>query len=151
MNNWKSKFIENNIAFKFVNKDNPWESVFNINCNHPAEFKYPSKNDFHKNEDNVKETFKGTFNEINAAIEKAKETDKAEYKKACDIYYKFDNDLIDVAKYLLADYINVTEKQFNIIWNKAWDMGHSSGLGEVQAYFYELADMIDNFIKADKE
>lgn len=32
--------------------------------------------------------------------------------------------------------------KLNILWNKAWEHGHSSGLGEVQYYFEDLMELI---------
>ena len=47
---------------------------------------YPERNSFHKRAEEVENNFRGTLAEINAALEKAKEEDKAEYTEKMRAY-----------------------------------------------------------------
>lgn len=45
---------------------------------------------------------------------------------------------------LMIDY-NLSPDQFKILWSKAWEDGHSSGLREVVLNFDELYDLVVDF------
>lgn len=47
----------------------------------------------------------------------------------------------------LRDVNDLNEKQFNLLWNFAWEAGHSAGLSEVVCYFEEYYDLVDQFVR----
>jgi hypothetical protein len=50
----------------------------------------------------------------------------------------------------LRDDYDLTEAQFFVLWHRAWDQGHSSGLSEVYHYFDEFYDMASEFAALEK-
>ena len=51
-------------------------------------------------------------------------------------------------KELRADYPELTDKQFGIIYDKAYEDGHSAGYDEVGLHFQDLYYFCMNFVKA---
>lgn len=51
-------------------------------------------------------------------------------------------------KELRADYPELTDKQFNMIYDKAYEDGHSAGYDEVSLHFQDLYYFCMNFVKA---
>jgi hypothetical protein len=47
-----------------------------------------------------------------------------------------------------CDY-DINDKQFNLLWNFAWEAGHSEGLQRVVAVFNEYYDLVDQFVKLE--
>ena len=53
----------------------------------------------------------------------------------------------DLRKYIETDVGKpITDKQFDAIFNKAWDDGHASGYSEVLIYTSDIVDVIATFI-----
>lgn len=50
----------------------------------------------------------------------------------------------------LRDDYDITEAQFFVLWNKAWEDGHSSGLHEVVSIFDDLYDLASEFAALEK-
>ena len=51
-------------------------------------------------------------------------------------------------KELRADYPELTDKQFGVIYDKAYENGHSAGYDEVGRHFQDLYHFCMNFVKA---
>lgn len=69
--------------------------------------------------------------------------DLIDYKKASsDRMTEFMNKLRD-------DY-DLSQGQFDVLWNHAWEHGHSAGLHEVYHYFDEFYDMATEFARLEK-
>lgn len=49
----------------------------------------------------------------------------------------------------LRVWYDLTTAQFSLLWNSAYDRGHSAGLSEVVCYFEEYYDLVDQFIKLE--
>lgn len=47
----------------------------------------------------------------------------------------------------LRDINDLNENQFNLLWNFAWEEGHSAGLSEVVNWFNEYYDLATQFVK----
>lgn len=45
--------------------------------------------------------------------------------------------------YLRSLYTNINPAQFNLLFAKAWEDGHSYGLEEVESYLFDLAALFD--------
>lgn len=43
---------------------------------------------------------------------------------------------------LFSEYPSVPREKLEKVWNKAYEMGHSSGFNEVKNYFYDLIDLV---------
>lgn len=50
---------------------------------------------------------------------------------------------------LAADH-NLTDAQARVLFNRAWEDGHSGGINEVIMIFYDLYDLVINFNSAQK-
>ena len=50
----------------------------------------------------------------------------------------------------LRDDYDITRGQVSILWQRAWEHGHSSGLSEVYHYFDEFYDMASEFAALEK-
>lgn len=50
----------------------------------------------------------------------------------------------------LRDDYDITEAQFFVIWHKAWEEGHGSGLSEVYHYFDEFYELATEFAALEK-
>lgn len=71
------------------------------------------------------------------------EADKASYEEAKTAYYADQNRLQDKLKADLEVYNGVVgNPKADLLWSKAWDRGHSSGLGEVITHYNDLVDLI---------
>jgi hypothetical protein len=47
----------------------------------------------------------------------------------------------------LCDVNDLNEDQFNLLWNFAWEEGHSAGLSEVVNVFENYYDLVNQFAK----
>ena len=95
-----------------------------------------------KHQNDIKENFRGTLKEIECAIESAKIDDENEYKDSLEKYRKFNYDLRNLVKYKLSMYRSeINERQFDVIYDKAWEDGYSSGYDSVRCYFEDYVDM----------
>lgn len=56
----------------------------------------------------------------------------------------FKNELVNEA---IDDY-GFTQAQAEMIFSRAWDEGHSWGFNEVRTHFEDLADFVNDFMKA---
>ena len=48
----------------------------------------------------------------------------------------------------VRDQYGLTQAQFNVLWEKAWDDGHSEGLGRVLEIFDDLDTLVSEFNSA---
>ena len=53
-------------------------------------------------------------------------------------------DLVEVSKQKLADELDVPHNhpKFDHIWDRAWDMGHTEGLPEIEQHFREVVKLL---------
>jgi hypothetical protein len=49
----------------------------------------------------------------------------------------------------LRDVNDLNEDQFNLLWNFAWEEGHSAGLSEVVNRFEDYYDLVNQFVKLE--
>ena len=75
----------------------------------------------------------------------AYETDLVEYKRLRDDYNRSINGRLHELKTRLRNDYNITEGQVVILWNKAWEDGHSEGVRRVVEIFDELYDVASEF------
>ncbi len=89
---------------------------------------------------------KHTSDEAAAYVIKLKEYEEVlqpEYKAKKDAYDAKSRDLLDEFKKDLFEEYGVTNNpKKDLLWSKAWDHGHSSGLGNVEYHFRDLVDLI---------
>lgn len=50
---------------------------------------------------------------------------------------------------IMKDY-GMCRQEFDVIWNKAWEYGHASGLSEVHYHFDSLFDFVKEYNKSMK-
>ncbi len=50
-------------------------------------------------------------------------------------------------KYMEDRLGNITDDQFDAVYNYAWDAGHSSGFHEVAQILDDLCDIVEKFVK----
>jgi hypothetical protein len=50
---------------------------------------------------------------------------------------------------LMKDY-GLCQQEFDVIWEKAWEDGHSAGLSEVYCHFGSLFDFVHKYMKSLK-
>ena len=74
--------------------------------------------------------------------------DYEEYKTARTEYgLQLNQRKEEFRNHLRGDY-GLSQTQFDILWNHAWDHGHSSGLHEVYYWFNEFYEMAAKFAAA---
>ena len=76
---------------------------------------------------------------------------KEEEKRLQQHYYEVRNSYLDdIKKALMRDYRRsiTSDKEFSILWAKAYENGHSCGYREVVNYFEEYADMYTELLEA---
>ena len=99
----------------------------------------------------------GKFIECSSAIAAkaiSKNTEKVmtpESKKAHDDFWAARRELESKAfdgwyAELKAEHSDLTESQFNLIYSKAYDDGHSAGYDEVALHFSNLYDFVQQFV-----
>lgn len=66
------------------------------------QLKYPDSKNFHSHEDDITNNFRGTLNEINEELAKAKKQDKEEYQSALLAYNTGSSEIRDVLVELAA-------------------------------------------------
>ena len=72
-----------------------------------------------------------------------KDFDLNAYKKASEAYGAIIGERIDAFRNELYDYYGVTDNpKADAVYDKAYDMGHAAGFGEVSAHFGDLVDLI---------
>ena len=49
----------------------------------------------------------------------------------------------------LRNHYDLNEDQFNLLWNFAWEEGHSAGLSEVVNRFEDYYDLVSQFVKLE--
>lgn len=63
--------------------------------------------------------------------------------EAIEARIKAAEEIIEASKITMANLYGLPRNEkFEKAWKIAWDQGHSSGIGEVEAYFGELAELI---------
>jgi hypothetical protein len=71
------------------------------------------------------------------------EKDIAVYESDFRVYKMLKQERYEMFKEELFADANLTRKQFEVIYSRAWDEGHSCGLQEVENHFYDLCDFIE--------
>lgn len=90
------------------------------------------------------EKFVGTKSEIEAKEKELYEQAEEKYKLHCKRRREDQNAKTEEFKNDLAEENGVKNSpKLDLLWSKAWDMGHSSGFSEVKHYFEELVELID--------
>lgn len=111
-----------------------------------ADLKYPSKPTkptLGRNPTAVDaRAFADALEEYERAIESYKE-DKSYYKHCVNARMR------EFHEKLMKDY-GLCQQEFDIIWNKAWEDGHSYGLSEVYSHFNSLFDFVIEYNKSMK-
>jgi hypothetical protein len=67
------------------------------------------------------------------------------YTEARDEYTRRINGRLVELKTRLRDDYDITEAQMHLLWDKAWEDGHSEGLHRVVAIFEELYELATKF------
>lgn len=76
---------------------------------------------------------------------------KAEYERRLANYHAEKVELENVWRNKLREeYSNLNDTTFNIVYNMAWERGHSSGYSEVRSYMDDLDTFATSIIKANK-
>ena len=105
---------------------------------------YPNKQDIIKEFTNkVKNEMVGTYDQINIAIEEAKQAAVEEYKRLRDEY---DKELLNInnefRQWLFMQYGVQNDRVNEIIYSKAWEDGHSWGYHSIAENFVDLTYFI---------
>jgi hypothetical protein len=77
----------------------------------------------------------------------AYEPKNKDYHRLVSEYHIVIRDRQAELKNKLCDDYGITKKQCEVLWNAAWEEGHSSGIREVIHYFDEYYDMAMAFAK----
>ncbi len=72
------------------------------------------------------------------------------YKEDRDYYSDTINRRLKELQKKLQDDYDITDTQFSILWNRAWEEGHSEGLYRVVGIFDELYDIASEFAALEK-
>lgn len=113
---------------------------------------YPSKNDytfckiFDKNGNLIKEDI--TYNEVislgllkNNQI--VKYFNEVEYRKQMNAYYNEESRIVNQFKQDMFVELDIeNNEKRELLFSKAWEMGHSSGYDEIKNYMIDLVDLI---------
>ena len=70
------------------------------------------------------------------------------YRYQVDEYRAQSNQRIAELRDRVRDDYNLTQAQFDLLWHKAWEDGHSCGLHEVLYHFDDLYDFVKDFVAA---
>jgi cell division septum initiation protein DivIVA len=91
----------------------------------------------------IKKSFIGTFEEIQKEIERVKTEIKAEYDKTRRDIWETENRLKEEFKRdIEEDYGTGNNSKKDLLFNKAWEMGHGNGYNSVKDYYDNLVDLI---------
>jgi hypothetical protein len=91
----------------------------------------------------------GTINELRLAKAEFMRTIEQEYREAQNTYRAENRRLHhEVFKEDLRQDYNHGQKIGDLIFERAWADGHSSGLHEVAGYYEELSDFVDKILEA---
>jgi hypothetical protein len=88
------------------------------------------------------------FDKISSQLKKIgltveKYVDVDQYKKETDVYRNLIGDRINAFRKDLYEYYGVTDNpKADAVYDKAYDRGHSAGIGEVSSIFGDLVDLI---------
>jgi len=140
------------------NKDKSFEDIMSIERSSPYNaspfcpslYGYSYGQQLHLHENEVKNTFTGTYDEVIEKMNAAKELDKAD-KNICDANYRQAESILEgifhdeLAKYLGY---NSESKEFAVIYSKAWEDGKSYGLGSVMYKAVDIDEFIDSWTAA---
>ena len=81
-----------------------------------------------------------------------KEFDDEGFKKAKKKYYIAENEKYTKMKNEILDEHYLTNSEYKeIIWSKAYEIGHSSGFCEIYSYMYDVIDFVEKILKIKKE
>lgn len=68
---------------------------------------------------------------------------KAAEKEARDAYYRQMGELTEqFRRDVEAENDMIGHPKASLLWSKAWEMGHSAGLGEVLTYYEDLVELV---------
>lgn len=107
---------------------------------------YPSRDvSFSRKERNIKDALRnGVIDQANAdaQLEKVR-AENDEYKKLMGAYHADETRLREKFKKDLFDYLGIEDNpKRDLLFDKAWEMGHSSGFSEVVTCADDLVDLI---------
>jgi hypothetical protein len=72
------------------------------------------------------------------------EADLKNYKIQKELYYEKENEMLEIFKKDLFEELGIVgHKKAELLYSKAWEKGHSSGLYEVYLQASDLVDLID--------
>jgi hypothetical protein len=98
--------------------------------------------------EDFKVNFVGTVDQLHK-MEKAVETSSKErYRNARKEYNDKVNELEDELKELVRDDFGMAKEVFDILWNKAYEQGHSEGYECVISEAEELYDFVNDIVNA---
>ena len=95
------------------------------------------------------DTHRGTINELRLAKAEFMRNIEQEYRTAQSAYRDETYNLHHVVfKEDLRQEYSHSQKIGDLIFDKAWEDGHSSGLSEVASYYGDISDFVDKIIEA---
>jgi hypothetical protein len=71
-----------------------------------------------------------------------------EYRALARVYQNQSNLRIEELKVRMREDYELTQRQFDVLWSKAWEDGHACGLSEVIYHFDELYELASEFMQA---
>ena len=95
----------------------------------------------------------GTKAHLEKRRQEYEKTLQTEWKVSHDALWKKQKELMDNFRERLADeFLSMfPESITDLVYRRAWDDGHSSGLSEVINHYRDLAEFVENIIKGHKE
>ena len=112
---------------------------------------YPDKRKIEKKEmDKFEKTFVGTMKELEAKQKEIKSNIDEYYKQARKAYYDKTNELEEVLKESVRNDFGMDKKVFDIVWQRAYEKGHSGGYEEVIVEAGDLFEFVNDIIGAMK-
>ena len=112
---------------------------------------YPDKRKIEKKEmDKFEKTFVGTMKELKAKQKEIKSNIDEYYKQARKAYYDKTNELEEVLKESVRNDFGMDKKVFDIVWQRAYEKGHSGGYEEVIIEAEDLFEFVNDLMKVMK-
>jgi len=79
------------------------------------------------------------------------ESELSSYKENLGWYRSEKNVLLEKFKEKVRASYGLSEEAFDVIWNEAWDRGHSAGLSEVYYNFERLEEFLGKWSKVQSK
>lgn len=77
------------------------------------------------------------------------EKEMVTYRELTGEYCRLSNQRLDELRDRLRDDYDLTQAQFDLLWHKAWEDGHASGLHEVLYHFEDLYELAAKFAELE--